>query len=72
MKSLPIIGALLLILGVLSFVVPVPHTEDHGVKIGDTKIGIQTHDSERVPTVLSVLLVAGGVAALAFGLKKSA
>ena len=72
MKSLPIIGAVLLILGVLSFVVPIPHTEDHGVKIGDAKIGIQTQDSEKIPTALSVLLIVSGGAALVFGLKKSA
>jgi hypothetical protein len=34
------VGVLLLVLGVLAFVVPIPHCEDHGVKIGDTKIGI--------------------------------
>jgi hypothetical protein len=33
----------------LAFVVPVPHSENHGVKIGDTKIGVQTQSSEKLP-----------------------
>ena len=70
MKSLPILGIVLLLLGALSFVVPIPHTEDHGIKIGDAKIGIQTQDSERIPQVVSVLLVLGGVVVLAVGFKK--
>ena len=42
MNNVGIVGVLLLVLGLLSFVVPVPHSENHGVKIGDTKIGVQT------------------------------
>jgi hypothetical protein len=44
---------------VLAFVVPIPHREDHGVKIGDTKIGIQTESSEKLPSVVGVVLLAG-------------
>jgi hypothetical protein len=40
MKPVSVIGILLLVLGVLSFVIPVPRHESHGVKIGDTKIGV--------------------------------
>ena len=46
MKALPLVGVLLLVLGVLSFVVPVPHRENHGVKIGDAKISVETESSE--------------------------
>jgi hypothetical protein len=37
MKNLTLAGVVLLVLGVVVFVVPIPHREDHGVKIGDTK-----------------------------------
>jgi len=67
MKALSIVGIILILLGVLSFVVPVPHHEDHGVKIGDTKIGIQTQTSEKVPTAVSVVLIGAGILALVLG-----
>jgi hypothetical protein len=71
MKNLTWIGVLLLVLGVLSFVVPVPHREDHGVKIGNTKIGVQTEHSEKLPPAVGAILLAGGVLALVVGARKT-
>jgi hypothetical protein len=71
MRNLAYVGVLLLVLGVLAFVVPIPHREDHGVKIGDTKIGIQTESSEKLPSAVGVVLLAGGVLALVVGLRKT-
>lgn len=71
MKALPMVGVLLLVLGVLAFVVPVPHSEDHSVKIGDAKIGVETQHSEKLPPVAGIVLLAGGVVALVLGLRKS-
>jgi hypothetical protein len=67
MKGVAIVGVLLLVLGLLAFVVPVPHSENHGVKIGDTKIGVQTQSSEKLPPAVGVVLLVGGVVALALG-----
>lgn len=72
MKTLKLIGAVLLLLGLLSFVVPIPHQEDHSMRIGDAKIGVQTNHSERVPPLLSGVLVLGGVVAMAAGSRKGA
>jgi uncharacterized membrane protein len=71
MKSLTLVGILLLVLGVLAFVVPVPHSEDHSVKIGDAKIGVQTQNSEKLPPAAGIVLLAGGVLALVMGMRKS-
>lgn len=60
MKVLMIVGIVLLILGVLSFVVPVPHSEHHGVSFGDAHVGVTTHDDEKVPIAVSVVLVVVG------------
>jgi hypothetical protein len=49
MKPIALVGVLLLVLGMFSFVVPVPRKENHGVKMGDTKIGEQTENSEKLP-----------------------
>ena len=71
MRNLTYVGVLLLVLGGLAFVVPIPHREDHGVKIGDTKIGVQTESSEKLPPAVGVVLMAGGVLALVVGLRKT-
>ena len=70
MKGLAI-GILLVILGVLSFVVPVPHQENHGIKVGDAKFSIQTESSEKLPPVVGIILVGGGVVALILGLRRA-
>ena len=71
MKALPIVGVLLLVLGVLSFIVPVPQREDHGVKIGGAKLSVQTESSQKLPPALGIILVGGGVVALVFGLRRA-
>lgn len=71
MKSIGVIGVILLLLGLLSFIVPVPHSENHGVKIGDAKIGVQTQSSEKLPPAVGIILIAGGVLALVLGGRKS-
>jgi hypothetical protein len=71
MKNVGFIGIVLLVLGLLAFVVPVPHNENHGVKIGDAKIGVQTQTSEKLPPAVGIVLLAGGVLALVLGGRKS-
>ena len=71
MKALSLVGILLLILGVLSLVVPVPHRENHGVKIGDAKISVQTESDDKLPPAAGIVLLAGGVVALILGLRKT-
>jgi hypothetical protein len=70
MNNLGAVGVLLLVLGLLAFIVPVPHSENHGVKIGDAKIGVQTQHSEKLPPAVGIILLAGGVLALVVGVRK--
>ena len=62
MKMLLVAGLLLIVLGIASLVVPIPHSETQGIKIGDASIGVQTSHSERVSPIISVVLIAGGIA----------
>jgi hypothetical protein len=71
MKSVSLIGVVLVLAGLLAFIVPIPHRENHGVKIGDAKIGIQTEDSEKLPPAVGMVLLAGGVVALVLGSRKT-
>jgi uncharacterized membrane protein HdeD (DUF308 family) len=71
MKNLVLVGVVLLALGLLCFVVPVPHRENHGVKIGDAKIGVQTESSEKLPPAVGIVLLTSGVLALVVGSRKA-
>jgi drug/metabolite transporter (DMT)-like permease len=71
MNGIRVLGAVLLLLGLLSFVVPIPETKDHSVKIGDAKIGVQTESSQKLPPAAGVVLLLGGVLALAAGFRQT-
>ena len=71
MKALPLVGVLLLVLGALSFVIPISHKEDHGISIGDAKFKVQTENSEKLPPAVGIILIGGGVVSLVLGLRKS-
>ena len=62
MKILLFAGLLVVVLGIASLIVPVPQTETHGIKAGDVNIGVQTSHSEQVSPIVSVVLIAGGIA----------
>jgi hypothetical protein len=60
MKALMLVGVLVLVLGILSFFVPFPHSEHHGVHIGDAHVGVTTHDDRMVPPFVGIILVLVG------------
>jgi hypothetical protein len=60
MKALLVAGVAVLALGILSFFVPFPHSEHHGVSVGDAHISVTTEHDQKVPTALSVVLVVAG------------
>lgn len=70
MKALPLVGILLIVLGVLSFLIPIPHHEKHGVSLGDARFSVQTEHSQLLPPAVGVILIGGGVVALVLGLRK--
>jgi len=66
MKALLWVGIVLVVLGVLSLFVPIPHQENHGFKAGDVSIGVQTRTEEKVsPGISAALIIAGAVIAVA-------
>ena len=66
MKALLWIGIILVVLGVLSLFVPIPHQESHGIEAGGVKVGVQTRSEEKVsPAISAALIVVGGVLAVA-------
>jgi hypothetical protein len=69
MRGLALAGVVVLILGVVSFFVPLPHSEHHGVSVGDAHIGVTTEHDERVPPALSAVLLVAGLGLIIVGRK---
>jgi hypothetical protein len=69
MKALLLVGVLLMVLGILSFFVPVPHSEHHGVNLGDAHIGVTTEHDEKVAPAVSIVLVVVGAGLMIAGRK---
>ena len=67
MKALFAVGMVVLVLGILSFMVPVPHSEHHGIRAGDVHVGVKTEHSERVPPAVSVVLLVVGAGIMIAG-----
>jgi hypothetical protein len=71
MKALFVVGLVIVVLGILSFFIPVSHTEHHGVDAGDIHLGVNTHRDEMLPPYVGVILiVVGGGLMVAGGRKK--
>jgi len=71
MRMLFGVGLVVLVLGLLSFFVPIPHTEHHGVSAGDLHVGVNTEHSDRVSPVISVVLMVAGAGMMIAGKGKN-
>jgi hypothetical protein len=63
MKALFWIGLIVLTLGLISLVVPIPQNDRKGIEAGGISIGIETQSKETVPPVASAatILVGAGM-----------
>jgi len=71
MKPLSWIGIVLIVLGLLSFVVPLPQCEHEGFSAGGMSVGVDTHHSETVSPIISGALILAGAGILIVGRGKS-
>jgi len=71
MRPLAWIGIVVLVLGILAFVVPVPTSHTHGIKMGDTSLGVTTHSDEKLSPIVGGVLCAAGVVLLVAGSRKA-
>jgi hypothetical protein len=62
-----LVGVAVLVLGIFSFFVPFPHSEHHGVRIGDAHVGVTTHDDRRVEPAVSIALLVVGAGLMIAG-----
>ena len=69
MRGLALAGVVVLILGIVSFFIPMPHSEHHGLSVGDAHVGVTTEHDEKVPPALSIVLVVVGAGLVIAGRK---
>jgi hypothetical protein len=69
MRALLAVGLVILVLGILSFFVPVPHSERHGIDAGDVHLGVKTHHDDLLPPAVSVTLLVVGAGLMIAGRK---
>lgn len=71
MKILFFVGLVVLILGIVSLVVPIPRSERGGISVGGVSLGVETRHEEKVHPVLSGVMILGGLGAMAAGKRRS-
>ena len=71
MRPLTIIGLVVLLIGILSFFVPIPTSNRHEAKIGDASVGITTHHDEKLSPAIGGVLCAVGAVIMIAGSRKS-
>jgi hypothetical protein len=67
MKALMLVGVIVLVLGILSFLVPFPHYHHHGFSVGDAHVGVTTEHDEKLPPAIGVVLIVVGVGLMITG-----
>jgi hypothetical protein len=64
MKPLFWVGAVLNVAGLLSFVVPIPHTEHEGISAGGVSLGVETSHSQTFSPIMSAAMILAGAGLL--------
>ena len=74
MRALLIVGILLLILGLASFVVPINYRERHGINAGPgpVSVGVTTTERRTAPPIVSASLILAGAVLVFLGARKPA
>jgi hypothetical protein len=72
MRPLAIVGLVVLVLGILSFVVPIPRSETHSAKIGNASVGVTTRSDQKLSPAVGGVLCAAGAVLLIAGSRKTA
>ncbi len=70
MKAIFGIGLVLLLLGILSLFLPIPHSEREGVKIGPVALQVETRRDRKLSPIVSGALILAGAAMLFAGKRR--
>jgi hypothetical protein len=71
MKGLFIVGLVVLILGLVSLALPIPHSQRQGLTVGGVSLGVETRQEEKISPALSAVMILGGLVAMAAGKRRT-
>ncbi len=71
MKVLFWVGLVILVLGVASLFMTIPRRETHGIRAGDLSVGVQTQHNEKIPPIVSAVVIVGGISMMIAGGRRS-
>lgn len=71
MKAMFIVGLVIIILGIASLFIPIPHNDREGISAGNVSIGINVKHDEKVSPIVSAVLILGGVGLMIAGSRKN-
>ena len=69
-KALFWVGLVVLILGIVLLLVPIPQRERHGIEAGGASIGIETKHDEKINPLYAGLMIAGGAVLMIAGRRR--
>ena len=61
------VGLVVLVLGIASLFMTIPHRETHGIRAGDISVGVQTQENEKVSPIVSAVMIIGGAGMMIAG-----
>ena len=70
MKVLFWTGLVVLILGIVSLIIPIPRNEQDGINVGGVSIGVETRHEEKISPVISAVMILGGLGAMVAGKRR--
>jgi len=70
MKALLWVGLVVLVLGLASLVVPIPHNDKEGISAGGMSVGISVRHDEKVSPIISAVMILGGAGLMIAGRPK--
>ena len=71
MKTMLAIGMAVLVLGFLSLFIPVPQNDKNSFNVRDVAMSINTKHDEKVPPLVSAVLILDGVGMMIGGSRKN-
>jgi hypothetical protein len=67
LKALFWLGLVVMIAGIALLFIPIPHNEREGVKLGGLSVGVETRHDERVPPMVSGVMILAGAGLMIVG-----